>query len=159
MTRRRVFGWALVGLAVWVVLGLLGAFRVGPLVSLGMTMLVVTALAATYELVRQLPTNPVLWRGQALTVAGPREDAPDFRLRTLRSDVADSLTHGERLHATLVLLADERLADRRHVDRTQDPAAATALLGQDLAAYLGATTGHRISHATLSDYISRIEAL
>ncbi len=64
----------------------------------------------------------------------------DRRVTRLRSGLAhgqtDSLS-AERLHGSLVAIIDDQLRAGHQIDRSVDPAAADAVIGPELAAFIG----------------------
>ena len=79
--------------------------------------------------------------------------------RNLRDDREPGIL-ATQVHATLVRIVDDRLMAHHGIDRVRDPAAAQALLGEDLARYVEEPpTARRGQIEFIHDLISRIEAL
>jgi hypothetical protein len=97
--------------------------------------LVGTAVWQLRELADDTPTT-------ATTTADQRVAPPargDRRVMRLRTGLAYGRPDGptlERLHATLVEAIDDQLRAVHHVDRTDDPLAARALVGDELQAFV-----------------------
>ncbi|HEY7044036.1 MAG TPA: hypothetical protein VH419_10245 [Nocardioidaceae bacterium] len=79
--------------------------------------------------------------------------------RKLRDDVGWEIAARD-LHTTLVSIVDERLAAHHGIDRRQQPAAAQAVLGEELSGYIEeAPRVRRGQAAYVSKLLTRIEAL
>jgi hypothetical protein len=117
------------------------AFMIGS--GMGPDVLLVAAAAATIGVgiwiiiatAEAVPTEAPIG---AASRQGP-EHRVDRRVTRLRSGLAhgqtDSLS-AARLHADLVAIIDDQLRAGHQVDRSVDPAAAEAIIGADLAAFI-----------------------
>lgn len=82
--------------------------------------------------------------GPRRPVAGARSPLPeghDRRVKQVRTGLAYGRTDGlsrERLHASLVAIVDDQLRVVHEIDRRTDPAAARAVLGPELTAFVDA---------------------
>ena len=66
---------------------------------------------------------------------GPRDARSDRRVERLRSDLAHSIVP-ERLHRALVEIIDDQLRSAHHLERLDDPAAANAVVGDELQQFI-----------------------
>lgn len=150
----------LVGAAVAVLLGV-ATVGVSWLTSPGLLLMTIAAVAATAVLTQRLVQShrPVHWETQL--VDRDMERGADVRVSGLRQQIEGSAAGNadshERLHASLVQLAADRLRDHRGLDRS-DPEAA-ALLGPDLTAYLDGRPTGRLSTDQLHRHLHRLEEL
>jgi hypothetical protein len=86
----------------------------------------------------------------------------DSRVTTLRHDIELAVSGNadaqERVHTLLTGLADDRLRDRRALERGGDPDAAT-ILGPDLTAYLDRRPSGRLTTDQLHRHVQKLEEL
>lgn len=99
---------------------------------------------------RRRPTTPATTRASA-------------HVSTLRARIAHGSHAGgtERVHALLVELLDDQLAAAHGIDRATDPAAARAILGDELFSFATDPTAARsiAKRRNLEGIVARIEAL
>lgn len=88
-------------------------------------------------------------------------DARFSRLSQRLANSPDAEVVAGEVHASLGRIADDLLASRYGVDRTQDPDAAAELLGPELSAYLDQPPKRRIARtpARIHELLDRLEAL
>jgi len=111
--------------------------------GMGPDALLVAALAAiigvgVWVLIETAEAVPAPVPNGATSRQGP-EHRVDRRVTRLRSGLAhgqtDSLS-AERLHDSLVAIIDDQLRADHQIDRNVDPAAANAIIGPELAAFI-----------------------
>lgn len=94
----------------------------------------------------------------------PRQPGPDARLARLTERLGSNIhrdTVGADIHQILTTVVDDRLLRGHGIDRKTDPAAAAAVLGPELTAYLDSDPrGNRsAAHRRLGALLTRIEEL
>lgn len=154
--RRRVAVAAVCWLALVAVAGLL---RMGP--RPGMLAVVVAAVATVLWLFLDVSVRSEAPRWRLVTDEAVRPPGEDPRLALLRRVVGghlDSRQVDDHLHRQLAAAADRRLMARHGVTWQADPERAAALLGPELADYLG-DAHRRLTVSQIDRLLMRIEDL
>lgn len=128
---------------VLIIVGLTIAVEVLMIVSgMGPDVLLVATVAATIGVGAWIVVDTAEAVPSVVPMVGARQEPThrvDRRVTRLRSGLAlgqtDTLS-AERLHTNLVAIIDDQLRAVHRTDRAIDPAAATAIIGPELAAFI-----------------------
>ena len=162
MTPQRI----LLGAAgVAIVVGLL-TVSLGWFTNVGLVLVTLAVVAALALLAQGLLQSQQHLHWETSTSGANARRGGDSRVTTLRHEIelaaSGQAEAQERVHALLTGLADERLRDCHALERGEDPEAAAALLGPDLAAYLDgrpSSSSARLTTDQLHRHVQKLEEL
>ena len=161
MTPQRML---LAAAGVAIVVGLL-TVSLGWFTNVGLVLATLAVVAALAVLAQGLLQSQQHLHWETRTSGADARRGADSRVTTLRHEIelaaSGQAEAQERVHALLTGLADERLRDRRGLERGEDPEAA-ALLGPDLTAYLDrrpSSSSARVTTDQLHRHVQKLEEL
>jgi hypothetical protein len=106
-------------------------------------------------------TRPTYWRIHATRIPTRTFDPRFSRLSQMLAEASDRRAAAEAVHSSIAAVTDALLRDKFRIDRHDDPAAARALLGDEVWVYLNDGHGNdkNVFSERLLGVLARLESL